>query len=410
MATYKGRSVTLNKPRRIAKGETSYGKKKSVVYVMDGDKAKRVTFGDPDMTIKKLKRVAGLTSGQGITATMQARKQRPDTGHVRRGNMVTKNLLKAAVKVGKPIVKGVGEFFGEAFDALGNKIGALPDAITTYHGSPHDFDEFDMSKIGTGEGAQAYGRGLYFAENENVAKEYRDNISSQALDGAKAVLQRVGGDVDAAIADRVNALSRFEERYSQGDIDDGLYQFMKNLGRGQIEQLKQYKNKGDFTKGHMYEVNIDATADDFLDWDKPLSEQPESFIDIVKNADLTILPEGGRLRRTIEAWRKNEGDWVPEISANIPEPTVKQIYSALTDFGTNPSKNANFSNELKNSGFKGVKYLDQFSRSAGAGTRNYVVFDDKLVSIVRKYGIAGAATIYGVSEADIANALQEGEQ
>jgi hypothetical protein len=322
------------------------------------------------------------------------------------GESVMVNYIKAAIDLGKPVVKAVGE----AFDALGNKIGALPDAITTYHGSPHDFDEFDMSKIGTGEGAQAYGRGLYFAENENVAKEYRDNISSQALDGAKAVLQRVGGDVDAAIADRVNALSRFEERYSQGDIDDGLYQFMKNLGRGQIEQLKQYKNKGDFTKGHMYEVNIDATADDFLDWDKPLSEQPESFIDIVKNADLTILPEGGRLRRTIEAWRKNEGDWVPEISANIPEPTVKQIYSALTDFGTNPSKNANFSNELKNSGFKGVKYLDQFSRSAGAGTRNYVVFDDKLVSIVRKYGIAGAATIYGVSEADIANALQEGEQ
>jgi hypothetical protein len=48
---------------------------------------------------------------------------------------------------------------------------------------------------------------------------------------------------------------------------------------------------------------------------------------------LQILPEGGRLRRTIEAWRKNEGDWVPEISANIPEPTVKQIYNALTDFG-----------------------------------------------------------------------------
>jgi hypothetical protein len=170
------------------------------------------------------------------------------------------NYIKAAIDLGRPVVKAVGE----AFDALGNKIGALPDAITTYHGSPHDFDEFDMSKIGTGEGAQAYGHGLYFAENENVAKGYRDNISSQALDGAKAVLQRVGGDVDAAIADRVNALSRFEERYSQGDIDDGLYQFMKNLGRGQIEQLKQYKNKGDFTKGHMYEVNIDADPLRFL--------------------------------------------------------------------------------------------------------------------------------------------------
>ena len=53
MATYKGKSVKLNKPRRISKGETSYGKKKSVVYVTDGDKIKRVTFGDPNMTIKK---------------------------------------------------------------------------------------------------------------------------------------------------------------------------------------------------------------------------------------------------------------------------------------------------------------------------------------------------------------------
>ena len=53
MATYKGRKVTLNKPRRIGKGEPSYGKKKSVVYVKDGDKVKRVTFGDPNMKIKK---------------------------------------------------------------------------------------------------------------------------------------------------------------------------------------------------------------------------------------------------------------------------------------------------------------------------------------------------------------------
>jgi hypothetical protein len=89
---------------------------------------------------------------------------------------------------------------------------------------------------------------------------------------------------------------------------------------------------------------------------------------------------------------------------------VNQIYNALTDFGADPTRNVNFSNELKNSGVKGIKYLDQNSRGVGAGTRNFVVFDDKLISIVRKYGIAGAATIYGVSEADIANALQEGEQ
>ena len=51
-------------------------------------------------------------------------------------------------------------------------------AHTVYHGSPHKFDKFDMSKIGTGEGAQAYGHGLYFAESPEVAKSYiKENVS-----------------------------------------------------------------------------------------------------------------------------------------------------------------------------------------------------------------------------------------
>ena len=53
MAIYKGKKVSLNKPRRIRQGEPSYGKKKSVVFVNDNGKIKRVTFGDPNMKIKK---------------------------------------------------------------------------------------------------------------------------------------------------------------------------------------------------------------------------------------------------------------------------------------------------------------------------------------------------------------------
>src|SRR5882757_4318907 len=52
-------------------------------------------------------------------------------------------------------------------------IGRLMPGIRAYHGSPYNFDRFDMSKIGTGEGAQSYGHGLYFAENPTVAAEYR---------------------------------------------------------------------------------------------------------------------------------------------------------------------------------------------------------------------------------------------
>jgi len=53
MAVYQGKNVELNKPRRIRKGEPSYGRKKSVVFVSDGGNVKRVMFGDPNMKIKK---------------------------------------------------------------------------------------------------------------------------------------------------------------------------------------------------------------------------------------------------------------------------------------------------------------------------------------------------------------------
>ena len=53
MAKYKGRTVKLNKPSRIRRGQTSYGRKKFQVFVKSGSSIKRVTFGDPNMKIRK---------------------------------------------------------------------------------------------------------------------------------------------------------------------------------------------------------------------------------------------------------------------------------------------------------------------------------------------------------------------
>ena len=53
MAKFKGKSVRLNKPSRITKGQAGYGRKKFQVYVKDGTRTKRVVFGDPNMRIKK---------------------------------------------------------------------------------------------------------------------------------------------------------------------------------------------------------------------------------------------------------------------------------------------------------------------------------------------------------------------
>src|SRR5215471_9850062 len=60
---------------------------------------------------------------------------------------------------------------------VGKAVQAATEGIRAYHGSPHQFERFDISKIGTGEGAQAYGHGLYFAENPKVAQSYRDVLS-----------------------------------------------------------------------------------------------------------------------------------------------------------------------------------------------------------------------------------------
>lgn len=61
--------------------------------------------------------------------------------------------------------------------ADGGRENGNDDGITAYHGSPHDFDQFDISKLGTGEGNQSYGHGLYFAGNEKIAKHYRDTLT-----------------------------------------------------------------------------------------------------------------------------------------------------------------------------------------------------------------------------------------
>ncbi len=71
-----------------------------------------------------------------------------------------------------------------------------------YHGSPHKFDKFDSSKIGTGEGAQAYGHGLYLADSPEVATGYYKNLSTKRtyMDGQPIDISMGGDDFAAAMS------------------------------------------------------------------------------------------------------------------------------------------------------------------------------------------------------------------
>lgn len=275
---------------------------------------------------------------------------------------------------------------------------AAEKGIRAFHGSPHDFDRFDLSKIGTGEGAQAYGHGLYFAENEGVAKSYRDMLSPVKADGKQLSdalsieLGSFGGNVD----DLMNLRKQQLERWVQSGVEDkkGIIPAL----RKDIRELEKLKKKDVQSAGHMYEVNIKATPEDFLDWDKPLSQQSEK----VKEA-LASVRESQLSKPLLRSSQPHLIDKLLDekaLAGDRGNMTYDYVRGALRQDGID------IDSLTRDAGIPGIKYLDQGSRGAGEGSRNYVVFDDSLIDIVRKYGIGGLLAMYYGAGSDKADASE----
>jgi hypothetical protein len=236
--------------------------------------------------------------------------------------------------------------------------------IRAYHGSPHDFDRFSMEHIGKGEGAQTYGHGLYFAEEEAVAKDYRKKLGlNKASMGAdeEAFIARLFRTADG---DKKAVLARLD---AQGEKLGGTPEYRARL-RKMAEEFEP--------PGKMYEVSINADPDEFLDWDKPLFQQsPE----VRKKLEKVFgpIPEDGILSTP----------WNNTVPAALKNPDVMDSAYYRTPSREYKSKGKRAEDVLKDAGIKGIRYLDQGSRGAGDGTRNFVVFDDATIEIMRKYGI-----------------------
>jgi hypothetical protein len=192
-----------------------------------------------------------------------------------RAGMSTEELYRA---LGLKIVRG--EIAGKI------KMYAQP----AYHGSPHRFDRFSLDRIGSGQGAQSYGWGLYFAERRDTAESYRNDLSgnewtvetkektytgsndSSDLFGRilRAYAKRFNGDA-AAIADAIEGGNYISFALAPG-MKARLSESVGDIRSGAIKIFK-------LNNGELYAVDI-PDADVLLDWDKPLCEQPEP----VKNA------------------------------------------------------------------------------------------------------------------------------
>jgi hypothetical protein len=282
----------------------------------------------------------------------------------------------------------------QKYDGVGMDL-VMP-AITAWHGSPHKFSKFDMSKIGTGEGAQAYGHGLYMAENPNVAKDYQKKLASRDFenpDGSvfdpfehlvnrnvRATLQKTDGDVKATI-DRANELIKSipgtqGAEYAQKDIDV-------------LSKLQGLKR----SEGNLYKVDIpDKAIAKMLDWDKPLSGQSQEVRDLYKNPFEHYEAGKGQGSRPWGLYDKESGFLDTEMPffyteqealSFLDDPVGSKIYELLA-WGSHGANAKNVSADLLDAGIPGIKYLDQGSRQGGKGTSNFVLFADDIAKILER--------------------------
>ena len=226
-------------------------------------------------------------------------------------------------------------------------------------------DLFDPEKIGTGEGAQAYGHGLYFAESPGVAKSYQSTIAGSAAGGKRQAaidaINVLSGDIDIASAKSPDMVQTVIDQMPKNLIDEatslkvsdiGVMPTETSAGRGFGDLVEDINSKTEI--GHIYEVDIDdQTIAKMLDWDKPLSEQPEVFSKIKADFD------------------KRLGD--PDIvllRMGVDESTTGgQFYEKMAGIGRNKEQ---ASAALREAGIPGVRYLDQASRMnfwGGAGVK-----------------------------------------
>jgi hypothetical protein len=262
--------------------------------------------------------------------------------------------------------------------------------IRAYHGSPHDFDRFDMSKIGTGEGSQAYGHGLYFAENPAVAQSYRDKLSinndpraltSDAIDYARfenptgditkdmLAKQLKASDVTKNLVTNDEVMTRLHRAANGYDPKDRTYTPEGLRALRELDKILPAPKPG-----RMYEVGIKAKPERFLNWDRPMGEQSGAVIDAVRPLvqparEATIAARKSMLQRGVDAFRRPLTPQVIERYSAPPTPfeniTGENAYKMAGLPANTAAQGAVLATDkLRAAGVPGIRFLDQQSRAA----------------------------------------------
>lgn len=248
---------------------------------------------------------------------------------------------------------------------------------SAYHGSPHRFTKFTTAKMGSGEGAQAYGWGLYFAENLDVAKNYapRDFAYEEKIQEKYNQAERRQDYEAMEVYERAllhETPKEIREIYNdpESGYDESIITKANEIAN-EIEQI-------DIDAFTMYEVDIDdAALANFLDWDAPLSGQPEK---VQKALESYLKEKDPRYYKAVKEFEDGDERAMKKAGFNVFDYSgmAGQIYEHISSIEGSPKKASQL---LNSKGIKGMRYLDEGSREGGVGTHNLVVFDENIVTI-----------------------------
>jgi hypothetical protein len=313
--------------------------------------------------------------------------------------------------------------------ALGNAMGQ----VDAWHGSPHvwppepghPLGRARLDKIGTGEGAQAFGYGLYFADMEGVAKHYAKKLSEDMQFDALSqkenktipawVKQRITRteDIDEFIKDwheRIKSAELMIENSSQPWLYEGNKAGHIEIIKA-LEKLKKSNNLS-AKKGNVYKATLHKGKNPseyvYLDWDKPFTENILSNIEKISVQDGVtigqkkaktqhdkIIKKYGSLKKLLhEVSKKNPDAIADREKINTLYRPIEGIYKAKNgqQLYQNLSKILGSDKEaslfLKRAGIDGIRYpAGSLSGGSGQG-KNYVVFDENAITIEERKALS----------------------
>ena len=290
---------------------------------------------------------------------------------------------------------------------------------SAWHGSPHDFDTFDLGAIGTGEGNQAHGWGLYFAKDKKVSKLYKE-VLSEAQGSNKSSLFKVEIPNETELLPEQYPISGYS-RYVRDSLKNGLHKMSEEqLERFTSLLIKYHKGSiiGDeWTNKYTHFMDVGYIISELHNKNKTINDinkikkrNVDRFLKSV-GIDKSIDTIAGNEDLLEAVYKKFRNDLYPQYEkekqleqereekaiSNVKTDVYgalektnidgKQLYSFLSHalgndahFNLHNVKNAKKASEFLNSiGIKGIYYDGE------QDGRCYVVFDDKAIKVIEKY-------------------------